>query len=109
VRWKSLWALRLQHADLLFSIDARGHHLQHLLQVNRDFPNTDLQKVFANKITQAQACIGGTGSSVGIATDYVLDGPRIESRWGEILSHTYRPALGPNQHPVQWVLGLSRV
>ena len=26
----------------------------------------------------------GMGSSVGIATDYVLDGPGIESRWGEI-------------------------
>jgi hypothetical protein len=27
---------------------------------------------------------GGPGSSVGIATDYGLDGPAIESRWGEI-------------------------
>jgi hypothetical protein len=26
----------------------------------------------------------GPGSSVGIATDYRLDGPGIESRWGEI-------------------------
>jgi hypothetical protein len=26
----------------------------------------------------------GPGSSVGIATDYGLDGPEIESRWGEI-------------------------
>ena len=26
----------------------------------------------------------GPGSSVGIATSYGLDGPRIESRWGEI-------------------------
>jgi hypothetical protein len=26
--------------------------------------------------------IGGPGSSVGIATDYRLDGPGIESRWG---------------------------
>jgi hypothetical protein len=25
----------------------------------------------------------GPGSSVGIATDYGLDGPEIESRWGE--------------------------
>ena len=28
--------------------------------------------------------MSGPGSSVGIATDYGLDGPRIESRWGEI-------------------------
>jgi hypothetical protein len=27
---------------------------------------------------------GGPGRSVGIATDYGLDGPEIESRWGEI-------------------------
>jgi hypothetical protein len=26
----------------------------------------------------------GSGSSVGIATDYGLDGPGIESRWGKI-------------------------
>jgi hypothetical protein len=26
----------------------------------------------------------GPGSSVGTATDYGLDGPGIESRWGEI-------------------------
>jgi hypothetical protein len=49
---------------------------------------------------------GGPGSSVGIATDYGLDGPGIESRWGEIFRIC--PALGPTQPPVQWVLDLSR-
>ena len=39
------------------------------------------------------------GSSVGIATDYGLDGPGIESRWGEIFCPS-RPALGPTQPPV---------
>ena len=39
---------------------------------------------------------GGPGSSVGIATDYGLDGPGIESRWGEIFRPS-RPALGPTQ------------
>jgi hypothetical protein len=39
---------------------------------------------------------GGPVSSVGIATDYGLDGPGIESRWG------------PTQPPVQWIPGLSR-
>jgi len=49
---------------------------------------------------------GGPGSSVGIATDYGLDGPGTNPGGDEIFRPS-KPALGPNQPPVQWVLGLS--
>ena len=47
------------------------------------------------------------GSSVGIATDYRLDGPG--SNPGE--DNIFRPsrlALGPTQPPIQWLRGFSR-
>ena len=44
----------------------------------------------------------GPDSSVGIATDYELDGPWIESRWGEI----FRPVqTGPGAHPASCAMG----
>jgi len=50
---------------------------------------------------------GGPGSSVGIATDYRLEGPGSNPGGDEIFRPS-RPALGPTQSPVQWVQGLSR-
>ena len=47
-------------------------------------------------------------SVVGIATDYGLDGPAIESRWRRDFPHMSRPAQRPTQTPIQWVPGLSR-
>ena len=43
----------------------------------------------------------GPGSVVGIATDYGLDGPGIESRCGGDFPYLSRPALRPTQPPVQ--------
>ena len=37
----------------------------------------------------------GRNISVGIATRYRLDGPRIETWWGRDFPHLSRPALGP--------------
>ena len=50
---------------------------------------------------------GLPGSSVGIATDYELDGPGSNPGGDEIFRPP-RPALGPTQPPVKWVPVLSR-
>ena len=51
--------------------------------------------------------IYGPRSSVGIATNYGLDGPGSNPGWDEIVRPS-RPALGPTQPPAKWVPGLSR-
>ena len=49
----------------------------------------------------------GLGSSVGIVTDYGLDGPGSNPSGDEIFCPS-RLVLGPTQPPVQWVPSLSR-
>jgi hypothetical protein len=47
--------------------------------------------------TKCCLCIGGPGSSVGIAIGYGLDGPGIESRFGARFSAPVQ--TGPGAHP----------
>ena len=49
----------------------------------------------------------GPGSSVGIATDYGLDGPGSNPGGDEIFRPS-RPTVGPTLPPVKWVRGLPR-
>ena len=81
------------------------------LQNFTHYKYTSLKRIFfleiQNLIRRHHDKVVGRDSSVGIATGYGLDGPRIESRWGRVFPHLSRPALGPTQPPVQWVPGLS--
>jgi hypothetical protein len=47
--------------------------------------------------------MAGSGSSVGIVTDYGLDGPWIESRWWARISAPVQ--TGPGAHPASCTMG----
>jgi len=67
--------------------------------------NVKYLPLFYNRHGKVRNC--GQGSSVGIAIDYGLDGPG-SNPGGDKIFRPSRPALGPIQHPVKWVPGLSR-
>jgi len=63
--------------------------------------------MISNNIKTLSRSKCGSGSSVGIVTDYGLQGPGSHPGADEIFRPS-RPALGPTQPPVEWVSGLSR-
>ena len=58
-------------------------------------------------IYSSYSAMCGPGISVGVATDYGLDGPGSNPGGDEIF-RPFRPALRPIQPPVKWVPALSR-
>jgi len=65
--------------------------------LNGRYPNITLRPKEPYLLTKNSGLNRGTGSSVGIATDYGLDGPRSNPGGDEISI----PALGPTQPPVK--------
>ena len=95
---KIIWLYRS-----LKAIDAQSRNRPLVVVVDATESPTLIARIFK----PSTRTLYGPGSSVGIATDYGLDGPGIESRWGEIYRPS-RPTMGPTQTSVQWVPCLSR-
>jgi len=84
---------------------SRLHSGKFLCSIQAYVKYVDTESVFVN--SGENLLLRGPGSSVGIATDYGLDGPGSNPGGDEIFRPS-RPALGSTQPPVKWVPDLSR-
>ena len=74
--------------------------------INRLF-HRYVSRVYDGNFCSIHSCVSGPGSSVGIVTDYGIDGPGSNPLADEIFRPS-RPALGPTQLPVKWVPCISQ-
>jgi hypothetical protein len=79
-----------------------AHHIFHVsrIRVNEEFGRKDKYQKQPCIILKYYRNICGPGSSVGIATDYGLDGPGSNPGADEIFRPS-RPALGPTSSTVK--------
>jgi len=84
-----MYCHQIQHGDVMLTHHSNLHFFPTLLNLHHAICFGFLY------ITKP----GGPGSSVGIATDYGLDGPESNPHGDEIFCPS-SPALGPTQPPV---------
>jgi len=88
------------------ALQQTSHSTQHIPVTRHDFcflPTSIWMWDFVSHIQGGTLAEGGPGISVGIATGYRLDGPRIESRWGARFSAPVQ--TGPGAYPASCTMG----
>jgi hypothetical protein len=69
---------------------------QHIEEFSTGYMLRNFIKIFKSLLNNVVGRV-----AVGTANSYGMECPGIESRWERDFTHLSRPALGPNQHPVQ--------